>query len=63
MRYGRFVSVLVLRQDTSDNGYFVINTAHRVSEHQFVGTWVDSIGQVGDFEMTLTERVNVNGGW
>ncbi len=55
-RYGRFVSVLILRHDTSENGYFVINTAHRVAGNRFLGTWVDSIGQVGDFELTLTEK-------
>ena len=56
VRYGRFVSVFVLRVDTSDNGYFFINTGHRVSENRFLGTWVDSTGSVGDFEMTLTEE-------
>ena len=55
-RYGRFVSVLVLRVDTSANGYFFINTGHRVYENRFLGTWVDSTGSVGDFEMTLTEE-------
>ena len=54
----RGVSVLVLRHDTSANGYFVINTACRVSASRFLGTWIDSLGQTGDFELTLTDKNN-----
>jgi hypothetical protein len=52
-KYGRFVSVLVLRSDTSENGYFNVSILHRVSESRFVGTSIDSKGGVGDVELTL----------
>ena len=56
--YGRFVSVLVLRQDTSDNDYFVVSILHRVSQNRFVGTSIDSKGGVGDIELTLINEID-----